>query len=92
MGVNYNLTDLPNIGKSIATDLRKIGINSSSELEKRNPLSIFEELRTVMGKRHDPCVYYTLLSVNHFLRTGESLPWWKFTEQGKIDLQVNSKQ
>lgn len=90
--MNYSLTDLPNIGKSIASDLKKIGIDSSSELEKRNPLSIFEELRTVMGKRHDPCVYYTLLSVDHFLRTGESLAWWKFTDQGKIDLQDDSKR
>ena len=89
--MNCSLTDLPNIGKAIAADLKKIGINSSSDIEKRNPLSIFEELRTVMGKRHDPCVYYTLLSVKHFLRTGESLPWWKFTEQGKIDFRVNSK-
>ena len=40
-----------------------------------------------MGKRHDPCVYYTLLSVQHFGKTSESLPWWNFTEQGKIDLQ-----
>ena len=86
MGMNYSLTDLPNIGKAIATDLKKIGINSSSDLEKRNALTIFEELRTVMGKRHDPCVYYTLLSVKHFLRTAESLPWWKFTAQGKIHL------
>ena len=89
--MNCSLTDLPNIGKAIAADLKKIGINSSSDIDKHNPLSIFEELRTVMGKRHDPCVYYTLLSVKHFLRTGESLPWWKFTEQGKIDLQDNSK-
>ena len=89
--MNCSLTDLPNIGKAIAADLKKIGINSSSDIEKRNLLSIFDELRTVMGKRHDPCVYYTLLSVKHFLRTGESLPWWKFTEQGKIDLQDNSK-
>lgn len=85
--MNNSLTDLPNIGKAIASDLKKIGISTSSELAKRNPLLVFEELRKVMGQRHDPCVYYTLLSVKHFLQTGESLPWWKFTEQGKIDLQ-----
>jgi DNA transformation protein len=55
--MNYSLTDLPNIGRAIATDLKKIGINFSSDIEKRNPLSIFEELRTVMGKCHGPCVY-----------------------------------
>ena len=90
--MNNSLTDLPNIGKAIASDLKKIGISSSSDLEKRNPLSVFDELRTVMGHRHDPCVYYTLLSVQHFLQTGESLPWWKFTEQGKIDLHGDEER
>jgi hypothetical protein len=36
-----------------------------------------------MGKRHDPCVLYTFLAVEHFLQTAEPLPWWKFTEAGK---------
>lgn len=90
--MSYSLTELPNIGKSIASDLQKIGITSSSDIEKHSPLSIFEQLRQVMGKRHDPCVYYVLLSVKHFLDTGESLAWWKFTAQGKNDLRENSKQ
>ena len=87
MGMTYSLTELPNVGKAIASDLQKIGIATSSEIEQRDALAIFEELREVMGNRHDPCVYYTLLSVKHFLSTGEPLPWWKFTDQGKRDLQ-----
>ena len=89
MGMSIALTDLPNIGKAIASDLQKIGICSSSDFEQRSPMMIFEELLPVMGERHDPCVYYTLLSVKHFLNTGEPLPWWKFTDQGKRDLQAN---
>ena len=87
MGMTYSLTELPNVGKAIASDLQKIGIATSSEIEQRDALAIFEELREVMGNRHDPCVYYTLLSVKHFLLTGDALPWWKFTDQGKRDLQ-----
>jgi len=89
--MNQRITDLPNIGNAIASDLQKIGIATPSDLEKCKPLIMFKELRNVMGKRHDPCVYYTLLSVQHFFATGESLPWWKFTEQGKIDLKNNPK-
>ena len=85
--MTYSLTELPNVGKAIASDLQKIGIATSSEIEQRDALAIFEELREVMGNRHDPCVYYTLLSVKHFLLTGDALPWWKFTDQGKRDLQ-----
>jgi DNA transformation protein len=80
------LTDLPNIGKAIAADLASIGINSASDLVDRDPLTIFNALREPMGHRHDPCIYYTLLSVQHFLIEGECLPWWKFTIQGKADL------
>ena len=87
--MKYKLTDLPNIGSAIASDLMQIGINSSNDFASRSAMSIFEELRLVMGKRHDPCVYYTLLSVEHFLESGESLPWWKFTDQGRKDLQGN---
>lgn len=77
------LEDLPNIGKSIASDLRGIGIPTPLELSRHSPLETFGKLATQMGKRHDPCVLHTLLSVQHFQKTGESLPWWKFTEDGK---------
>ena len=84
------LEDLPNIGKSIAADLRRIGIRWPDQLAKREPIAIFRELSKVMGHRHDPCVLYTLMSVKHFLTYGEALPWWKFTAEGK-DLLKSSK-
>jgi len=85
------LTDLPNIGKAIATDLESIGISSPEDFVGCNPLKIFSDLKQVMGHRHDPCVYYTLLSVKHFMETGESLPWWQFTAKGKADLALQSR-
>ena len=77
------LEDLPNIGKSIAADLRRIGILRPQQLAKREPMALFRELATVMGHRHDPCVLYTLISARHFLDCGEALPWWRFTAEGK---------
>jgi len=77
------LEDLPNIGKSIASDLRSLGIHTPQELAGRDPLEIFRELGGPMGKRHDPCVFYTLLAAEHFLKTTEPLPWWHFTAEGK---------
>jgi DNA transformation protein len=85
------LTDLPNIGKAITTDLESIGISSPDDFKGCNPLKIFSDLKLVMGHRHDPCVYYTLLSVKHFMETGESIPWWKFTAKGKADLALKSR-
>lgn len=86
------LEDLPNIGKSIAADLRGLGILSPEQLSKHDPLETFEALALATGYRHDPCLLYTLLAVAHFQKTGEALPWWKFTAQGKQLLQSASKQ
>jgi DNA transformation protein len=36
-----------------------------------------------MENRHDPCVLYTLMAARHYLDSGEAIPWWKFTAQGK---------
>lgn len=79
----HRLEDLPNIGKSIAGDLRSLGIHTPQELATRDPLQTYLSLSNSMGKRHDPCVLYTLLAAQHFLENGESIAWWKFTDAGK---------
>lgn len=86
------LEDLPNIGKSIAADLRRIGILQPDQLAKREPLATFRELEKVMGQRHDPCVLYTLISAKNFLENGVALPWWKFTAEGKSLLKSPQKK
>lgn len=84
------LEELPNIGHSIAADLRAIGIDQPGRLLEHSPLALYLHLATPMGKRHDPCVLYTLLAARHFLETGESLPWWKFTELGRRLLSAHA--
>lgn len=77
------LEDLPNIGKSIATDLRNIGILSPDQLASHEPVALYHALSMAMGHRKDPCVLYTLMATKHFLECGEALPWWDFTAEGK---------
>lgn len=79
----HRLEDIPNIGRSIAGDLRSLGINTPEELAARDPLQTYLSLSDNMGKRHDPCVLYTLMAAKHFLECGESIAWWKFTQAGK---------
>lgn len=81
------LEDLPNIGKSISKDLRSIGILTPQDLVARQPVMVFRELADVMGSRHDPCVLYTLLAVEHFMNTSEALSWARFAQDGKRLLQ-----
>ena len=77
------LEDIPNIGKSIASDLRSLGILTPQQLATRDPLETYLALSGNMGQRHDPCVLYTLMAAQHYLQSGKAISWWKFTEQGK---------
>ncbi len=86
------LEDIPNIGKSIASDLRAIGILHPQQLAAHKPLATYFALADRMGHRHDPCVLYVLMAAQHYLQSGDSLPWWKFTEQGKKLLAANRRE
>ncbi len=77
------LEDLPYIGSHIAADLREVGIRTPEELREHPPFKIYNQLENVMGSRYDPCVLYTLLSVEHYFATDEVVPWWRFTSLGK---------
>lgn len=77
------LEDLPNIGKIIAADLRETGIHTPAEFARVSPIELYHRMKPVMGGRHDPCVLHTFLAVEHFMKTAERLPWWKFTADGK---------
>ena len=85
------LEDLPYIGRNIAADLRKIEIKLPADLQDRSPLEVFNNLEAVMGSRHDPCVFYTLLAVEHYQTKGEIVPWWEFTKTGKDILKASRK-
>jgi len=91
-GHPVRLEDIPNIGKSIASDLRSLGILDPQQLATRDPLKTYLALSDGMGKRHDPCVLYTLLAARHYLDSGEAIPWWKFTEPGKKMLTTRPKR
>lgn len=84
------LEDIPNIGKSIAADLRGIGIQQPQQLLEHEPLELYLKLAAQMGKRHDPCVLYTFMAAQYYMQSGEKISWWKFTEQGKKLLASHS--
>ncbi|MBI5891425.1 MAG: helix-hairpin-helix domain-containing protein [Nitrosomonadales bacterium] len=79
----FELEDLPNIGKTMAADLRCIGIRSPIQLAGRDPFQLYEALCQRTGVRHDPCVIDVFMSVVHFMDGGDALPWWSFTQPRK---------
>jgi len=77
------LVDLPNIGKAIAKDLQSIGIDHPRKLIGEDPYGLYNELCTLSGKRHDPCVLDVFISAVDFMEGGTPRPWWAFTDERK---------
>ena len=77
------LEQLPNIGPSIAADLRLIGVLHPQELAHRDALALYQALCKATGQRHDPCVLDTFMAATDFMRGAPALPWWHYTAQRK---------
>ena len=78
-----HLTDLPNIGRATAADLRLIGIQEPEQLVGMCPFEMYERLCEKTASRHDPCVIDVFISVTRFMDGGDPRPWWEFTEERK---------
>lgn len=77
------LTDLPNVGKATAGDLRLLGIEHPRDLLGRDPYEMFDQLCAITRSNQDPCVIDVFLSVTAFINGGEPKPWWSFTAERK---------
>jgi hypothetical protein len=77
------LEQLPNIGPSIAADLRLIGIQHPAQLAAADAFALYQALQHATGKRQDPCVLDTFLAACAFMRGGPAQPWWAFTAERK---------
>jgi len=82
------LEQLPNIGPSIAADLRLIGVLHPQTLAQEDALQLYQALCRVTGKRQDPCVLDTLMAATDFMRGGPVRPWWDYTAQRKAQYGV----
>ena len=75
------LEQLPNIGPSIAADLRLIGVLHPRELADKDALALYHQLCAKTGKRRDPCVLHTFIAATDFMRGADARPWWAYTAQ-----------
>ncbi len=78
------LEQLPNIGPSLAADLRMIGIRSPRDLIGRDAFVLYQSLCAQTGKRQDPCVLDTFMAATDFMRGAAPAPWWAYTPQRKL--------
>jgi hypothetical protein len=78
------LEQLPNIGPSIAADLRSLGIEHPRELATRDAFVLYQTLCAKTGQRQDPCVLDTFMAATDFMRGAQARPWWHYTAQRKV--------
>jgi hypothetical protein len=83
------LTDLPNVGPSIAADLVLIGVSSPEDLISRDPYQMYRELSVATKSYQDPCVLDTFISITRFMAGEDPKPWWKYTAERKRTIQSN---
>jgi len=76
--------DLPNIGKEMAKDFARLGIETPKDLARQDPDEMFLRIGELTGDRHDPCVLDTYRAVVDFAKGGPSRPWWDYTPLRKI--------
>jgi len=77
------LTDLPNVGPSIAQDLKLIGINTPAQLKGQNPVALYDSLCLKTGVRQDPCVLDVFISITRFMDGEAPRAWWDYTAERK---------
>lgn len=77
------LTDLPNVGPSVAGDLKALGIQAPEQLLGQDPVALYDRLCALTGVRQDPCVLDVFLSVVRFMDGEDPKPWWAYTDERK---------
>lgn len=78
------LEQLPNIGPSLAVDLRDLGIAHPRELAGKDAFTLYHQLCTLRGTRQDPCVLDTFMAAVDFMRGARPRPWWTYTTDRKL--------
>jgi hypothetical protein len=77
------LKDLPNVGPATVADLRLLNITKPVQLAGLDAYKMYDELCTVTGQRHDPCVIDVFLSITRFMDGDTAKPWWAYTQERK---------
>jgi hypothetical protein len=79
---------IPNVGRSIANDLRLLGIETPAQLIGRDPQDLYDALCKQTRSRQDPCVLDTFISAVRFMEGAPPRPWWHYTAERKKSFTV----
>lgn len=80
-----HLTSIPGVGKSIAQDLRDMGIRDVAELKGRDPEKMYAEFCALRGQHIDRCMLYVMRCAVYFAEHAkhdpEKLKWWNWSDK-----------
>jgi hypothetical protein len=85
------LEHIPNVGPSIASNLRRLGIREPKALVGRDPYAMYDELCRITGQKHDPCLLDTFIAAVRFMEGAPKKPWWKYTTERKRELAARQR-
>lgn len=86
------LEEIPNIGPSIADDLRALDIYEPAQLVGKDPYALYRRMTDITGVVHDPCLCDTFIAAVRFMEGGPVRPWWYYTGERKAKLARLAKK
>ena len=82
-----NLTELMNVGNSVAAYFERAGITRIDQLAGQDPVEIYDTMCRIDARRHDPCLLDTIMSAVDQANGNPARPWWTYTPDRKHLLQ-----
>ena len=80
-----DLQTIPGVGKSIAEDLRNIGIQTVADLKGKDAQKLYEMSNRFEGRVQDRCLLYVFREAVYFAETKkhnpEKLKWWNWKDK-----------
>jgi hypothetical protein len=80
-----DLEDIPGVGKSIAKDLRNIGIQRVADLKGKDPEELYDKSNRFEGVVQDRCLLYVYRCAVYFAEhsnpDSEKLQWWNWKDK-----------
>ncbi len=80
-----DLQTIPGVGKSIAVDLRDLGIRRVADLKGKDPERLYARINARRGVRQDLCLLYVFRCAVYFASTRrpkpELLKWWNWKDR-----------
>lgn len=85
MTARDELEQIPGVGKSIAADLRHLGITSIDQLKGKDPEQLYQKLCDFKASPVDRCMLYVLRSAVYYASSSdpdpELLKWWNWKDE-----------